>query len=102
MSPTLLLVVSLLSLLEAVMAAGFGVQFSLHADSVRAAGRKFGQYAVFMNMIGAAVNGLVVAPASGAVRLGIATIAAFVLLIIGGTLIVLTRVRFRRSELLLD
>jgi hypothetical protein len=85
-----------------VLAAGFGVQFSLHADSVRAAGRRFGQYAVFMNMIGAGVIGLVVAPANGAVRLGIAGASAFVLLLIDATLILLARLRFRRSELLLD
>jgi len=88
-SPTVLVVVSLVALLEAVLAAGFGVQFSLHADSVRAAGRRFGQYAVIMNMIGAGVIGLVVAPASGAVRLGIAAVAASVLLIIDAALILL-------------
>jgi ABC-2 type transport system permease protein len=101
-SPTVLLLISLLALLEAVLAAGFGVQFSLHADSVRAAGRRFGQYAIFMNMIGAAAIGLVVAPASGAVRLGIAAITAIVLLVMDVTLILLARLRFRRSELLLD
>ena len=69
---------------------------------MRAAGRRFGQYSIFMNMIGAAAIGFVVAPASGAVRLGIAAITAIVLLVMDVTLILLARLRFRRSELLLD
>jgi ABC-2 type transport system permease protein len=97
-----LVVVALLSLLEATLSAGFGVQFSLRAPSVRAAARKQAQYAIFVNLLASGVNVLAATPVSGPGR-PLAVAAAFVVLAgADAGLLGLARVRFQRGRLLLD
>lgn len=101
-SPLLLLLVALLALLEATLAAGFGVQFSLRAPSVRAAARKQAQYSIFLNLLASGVNVLAAAPVGGLFR-PLALVAAFLVLVSADALLLgLARARFRRGRLLLD
>ena len=101
-NPILLAVVAVLALLEAGLAAGFGVQFSMRAPTVRAAARKSAQYSIVVNLLGSAVNVLVVGGQSGFLR-AVVVLAAVVLLVAADvTLFGLARARFRRGRLLLD
>src|SRR5262249_380875 len=52
--------VATLSLLDAALAVGFGVQFSLRAPTVRLAARKVGQFSFFVVVPVSAVNSLAV------------------------------------------
>jgi ABC-2 type transport system permease protein len=100
-NPGLLGIVALLGLPEGVLAAAFGVQFSLRAPTVRAAGRKAAQYSIVVNLVVSAANAFVVA-GSGAARV-FAGLAALVVLVIADiSLFGVARVRFRRGQLLLD
>jgi ABC-2 type transport system permease protein len=100
--PLLLLLVAVLALLEAVLAAGFGVQFSFSAPTVRVAARKQAQYSVFINVIASAVNVLAVAPTHGPVR-PVAVVTAIVVLVVSDTVLVaMAHTRFRRGRLVLD
>ena len=102
LSPGLVLVVAVLALLEAVLAAGFGVQLSMRAPTVRAAARKLGVLS-FLMVIPISLLNVFVASVRGddyyalivvGVFLGLAAIDAGVFLI--------AKTRFRRSQLLLD
>lgn len=102
LSLALLALVAVLAFLEATLAAVFGVQFSIRAATVRAAGRRQAQFAIFINIVVSAVNVLAATPTRNALR-PIALIAAFVVLLAAD--FVLLRIafrRFRRGRLLLD
>jgi ABC-2 type transport system permease protein len=101
-SPALLVIVAVLALLEAGLAAGFGVQFSLRAPTVRAAARKSAQYSIVVNLLGSGVNVLVVGSQSGLLRLIVVGAAVLVLVAADLSLFAVARARFRRGRLLLD
>jgi ABC-2 type transport system permease protein len=102
LSPALLALVAVLALLEATLAAVFGVQFSIRAPTVRAAGRRQAQFAIFINIVVSAVNVLAATPTRNALR-PIALTAAFVLLVAADVVLFnVARRRFRRGRLLLD
>jgi len=102
LSPVLLSIVAGFSLIEAVLAAAFGLQFSLRAPTVRAAARKQVQYSLFVNLVASGVNVLAAAPLKGAGRPLVLLGALAVLVAADVVLIQIARSRFRRGELLLD
>jgi ABC-2 type transport system permease protein len=97
-----IVVVAVLSALEATLAAAFGVQFSLRAPTVRAAVRKQGLYSLVVTIVAAGVNGVVAAPASAVVHVVAVAVGVTVLLAADAVLLAIAQARFRRGRLLLD
>jgi ABC-2 type transport system permease protein len=97
-----LVIVAVLSLLEATLAAAFAVQFSLRAPTVRVATRKQAQYAIVVTILASSVNVVAATPANSLTRVTIVATAAAILIFLDAALISLGRARFRRGRLLLD
>jgi hypothetical protein len=102
LSAALVLLVACLSLLEAVLAAGFGVQFSLRAPTVRAAARKLGLLSFLVILPVSLVNVLAVSDRGDALSAVALLAAVAVLLAADAALLALARARFKRGRLLLD
>jgi ABC-2 type transport system permease protein len=100
--PLLLLLVAVLALLEAILAAGFGVQFSFRAPTVRVAARKQAQYSIFINLVASGVNVLAVAPVHGPLRPVAVAAAVIVLVVADASVLLMAHARFRRGRLVLD
>jgi ABC-2 type transport system permease protein len=102
LSPVLVVTVAILSLLEAVLAAGFGVQFSMHAPNVRAAARKLGQLAFLLILPVSFLNVFAVSEPGGTLYTVLLVAAVAGLLAADAALLALAKARFRRGQLLLD
>ena len=102
LSPFIVVIVAGLSLLEAVLAAGFGVQFSLRAPTVRAAARKLGQLSIFLIIPVSLLNVFAASNRGGALYAVSLLAAVLALLGADAALLALAKARFRRGQLLLD
>jgi ABC-2 type transport system permease protein len=102
LSPILAVTVGVLSLLEAILAAGFGVQFSMHAPSVRAASRKLGQLAFLLILPVSFLNVFVVSEPGGTLYTVLLVAAVIALVAADVVLLAVAKARFRRGQLLLD
>jgi ABC-2 type transport system permease protein len=102
LSAVSLVLVVFLSLLDAVLASGFGVQFSLRAPTVRAAARRLGQLSFVVVLPVSAVNILAVSNRDDAWYPALLVGAFAVLIAADVALLALARARFRRGRLLLD
>jgi ABC-2 type transport system permease protein len=93
-------VVAVLALLEAVLSAGLGVQFSLRAATVRAAARSQAQANIVLSLLAGGANFAVAA--AGVAGAWVAVAAVSVLVLADTSLLTWGRVSFRRGRLLLD
>lgn len=98
----LVLIVAALSLLEAILAAGFGVQFSLRAPTVRVAARKLGLLAFLLIIPVSLLNVLAVSDRNKGYYPYALTAAFVVIIAADAGLLLLAKARFRRGRLLLD
>jgi ABC-2 type transport system permease protein len=102
LSAGLVFVIAVLSLFEAILAAGFGVQFSLRAPTVRAAARRLAQVSFLLVLPVSGLN-VLAAQNPGGIGWALVVIAGtFVLVVADLALLGLARARFRRGQLLLD
>jgi ABC-2 type transport system permease protein len=101
-SLVLVVTVAILSLLESILAAGFGVQFSMHAPNVRAASRKLGQLAFLLILPVSFLNVFAVSESGGTLYTLLLIAAVAGLVAADAALLALARARFRRGQLLLD
>jgi ABC-2 type transport system permease protein len=102
LSAGLVFVIAVLSLFEAILAAGFGVQFSLRAPTVRAAARKLGQLSFLLVLPVSGLNVLAAQNPGGIVWALVVIAATLVLVAADVALLALAKARFRRGQLLLD
>jgi ABC-2 type transport system permease protein len=102
LSPILAVTVAILSLLEAILAAGFGVQFTMHAPSVRAASRRLGQLAFLLILPVSFLNVFAVSDPGGTVYTVLLVTAVIALVVADVVLLAIAKARFRRGQLLLD
>jgi ABC-2 type transport system permease protein len=100
--PELVVLIAVLSLFEAVLAAGFGVQFSLRAPTVRAAARKLGLLSFVVVIPVSLLNSLVVSEHGGDYYPLIVAAALVGLAVVDAAMLSLVKTRFRRGQLLLD
>ena len=94
--------VAFLSVFEAVLAAAFGLQFSLRAPTVREAARKTGQLGFLVILPVSLLNVFVVENPGETWSTVLVAVAVVALVASDVGLVVLARARFRRSRLLLD
>lgn len=97
-----LVIIGVLSLFEAVLAAGFGVQFSLRAPTVRAATRKLGLLSFLVVIPVSLLNVLAVRDRDASLFPLVLALAVLALLAADAALLALAKARFRRGRLLLD
>ena len=102
LSPVLVVTVAILSLLEAILAAGFGVQFSMHAPTVRAASRRLGQLAFLLILPVSFLNVFAVSQPGGTLYTVLLVAAVVALVAADVVLLAVAKARFRRGQLLLD
>ncbi len=102
LSIALVLTVAALSAFEAVLAAGFGVQLSMRAPTVRSAARKLGVLS-FVLVIPVSLLNVLVVSERGHDHYALLVVASFLgLAALDAAMLWLARARFRRGRLLLD
>jgi ABC-2 type transport system permease protein len=97
-----LAIVAALSLLDATLAAGFGVQFSLRAPTVRVSARRLGQVSFLIIVPVSAINVLAITDTNDSWYPAVLATAFVALIVVDLALLALAQARFRRGRLLLD